>query len=235
MLQEVTATLEVVGETEDLMAFLDERESNMGTDKGMELVPDEDIPLAPEDDLALLVPDDEPPYDAHLEAPESWLIDYFGAIARPAAAPGITVEVETAGGKMFVTVNVDEHRRPFEVFLRIGKAGEVEYAHLEGLGRMISYCLRIGGDPEGVIDHLKGITSEPVWYKGELIRSAEDGVSYVLRRIMSGYYDDLIDRVVYRAEARNRTATQGDSSRKVLPDVNPRAGVSVHAERVREE
>ena len=211
MLQEVTATLEVVAETEDLMAFLNDRESIAGTDKEAELGPEEELPLGPEDELALLVPDDEPPYDDYVESAEPWSNDYFGARIRPAAAPGITVEVETAGGKMFVTVNVDEHRRPFEVFLRVGKAGEVEYAHLEGLGRMISYCLRIGGDPEGIIDHLKGITSEPIWHKGALIRSAEDGVAYVLRRIMSGHYDDLIDRVVSLAEARTGTGTRAVS------------------------
>ena len=184
MLERAAATLEVVGEMEDLMSFLDEPESRVDADEGMERVLQEDIPPVP-------------------EASEPWLNDYYGARVRPAAAPGITVEVETAGGKMFVTVNVDEHRRPFEVFLRIGKAGEVEYAHLEGLGRIISYCLRIGSDPEGIIDHLKGITSEPIWSKGALIRSAEDGVAYVLHRIMSGYYDALIDKVVMLSE-RNR-------------------------------
>ena len=203
MLKEAAATPEVAGEIEGLMAFLDERKPNTEMYRGAEIEPEAEMPLAP-DELAMLVPDDEPPSDDYVEAAEPWTSDFFGARMRPAAAPGITVEVETAGGTMFVTVNVDERRRPFEVFLRIGKAGEVEYAHLEGLGRMISYCLRIGGDPEGIIDHLKGITSEPVWHKGALIRSAEDGVAYVLRRIMSGHYDELIDRVVDLAEARTR-------------------------------
>ncbi|MDE2688547.1 MAG: hypothetical protein OXI16_13770 [Chloroflexota bacterium] len=156
----------------------------------------------------MLGPDDEHDYYEETEIDEPWANDYFGAKVRPAATPGITVEVETAGGRMFVTVNVDEHRRPFEVFLRIGKTGEVEYAHLEGLGRMISYCLRIGGDPEGVISHLKGITSEPIWDRGALIRSAEDGVAFVLSRIMSGYYDEIIDKVVSLATARNRPVAQ---------------------------
>ena len=192
MLQEAKATLNVVGESENMTAFLGEQEPIADTLEG----------------LGFKLQDDVHFYDEGPDGEGSWPNDYFGARVRPAAAPGITVEVETAGGKMFVTVNVDERRRPFEVFLRIGKAGEVEYAHLEGLGRMISYCLRIGGDPEGIIDHLKGITSEPVWHKGALIRSAEDGVAYVLHRIMSGYYDNLIDKVVALADARNRPTTQ---------------------------
>jgi len=192
MLQEAKATLNVVGESENMTDFLGEQEPIADTFDGLGLEQRDDVHF-----------DDE-----GLNGEGSWLNDYFGARVRPAAAPGITVEVETAGGKMFVTVNVDEHRRPFEVFLRIGKAGEVEYAHLEGLGRMISYCLRIGGDPEGIIDHLKGITSEPIWHKGALIRSAEDGVAYVLHRIVSGYYDNLIDKVVALADARNRPTTR---------------------------
>ncbi len=219
MLERATSTLEVVEKTEDLMAFPDEPESRVDADEGMErvlqedipLVPEEDMALAPGDELTLLVPDEGLDHDDVPEASEPWLNDYYGARVRPAAAPGITVEVETAGGTMFVTVNVDEHRQPFEVFLRIGKAGEVEYAHLEGLGRMISYCLRIGGDPEGIIDHLKGITSEPVWHKGALIRSAEDGVAYVLHRIMSGYYDALIDKVVTLSERTKVPAAQAAS------------------------
>ena len=204
MSAQATATLEVVREMEDLMAFYDERKPIADTNGNVEREPEEDTLLALEDELDLMVPDGEPQYDDYLEASEPWISDFFGARMRPAAAPGITVEIETAGGTMFVTVNVDERRQPFEVFLRIGKAGEVEYAHLEGLGRMISYCLRIGGDPRGIIDHLKGITSEPVWHKGALVRSAEDGVAFVLHRVMSGHYDDLIDRVVELIDARNR-------------------------------
>lgn len=185
MLKTVTATLNVAGEMGDLMALVNDHGPMSDTlrDFGLEL--QEDVQFD----------------DGSEEGEESWLNDYFGARVRPAQAPGITVEVQTAGGTMFVTVNVDEHKRPFEVFLRIGKAGEVEYAHLEGLGRMVSYCLRIGGDPDGVINHLKGITSEPVWDKGALIRSAEDGVAYVLNRIMTGYYDRQLDRLLEAVEA----------------------------------
>ena len=109
---------------------------------------------------------------------------------RPGALVGITEKVATAGGKMYVTVSVDEHRRPMEVFIRIGKMGETETAHLTGLGRVLSFALRTGADPEGLIDSLDGLTSEPVWDGGELVRSAEDGVAKVLRRVIEGRYDD---------------------------------------------
>ena len=76
--------------------------------------------------------------------------------------------------------------KPFELFTAIGKAGGSEPAHLEGLSRMVSLCLRSGIAPNVIIEQLSGITSEPVWDNGVLIRSAEDGVAHVLRRHLNG-------------------------------------------------
>ena len=105
---------------------------------------------------------------------------------RPAAVLGITERVRTGHGTMYVTVNFDEENRPFELFTAIGKAGGSEPAHLEGLSRLVTLCLRSGVDPNAIIYHLSGITSEPVWDSGVLIRSAEDGVAHVLRRHING-------------------------------------------------
>ena len=144
----------------------------------------------------------------------------FGARKRPRLAAGVTPKVETVSGRMFVTVNVDENWRPFEIFLRVGKCGEVEHAHLEGLARMVSYCLRIGGKVEGIIDQLTGITSEPVWDSGVLVRSAEDGVALVLRQVMDGEYDYLLERMLgprptdanRTTGAETRAVSQGDEA-----------------------
>ena len=133
MLQEVTATMSVVGEPDDLEAFLNDQEPIKETLRSYELKVNEGVNLN----------SDRPDED------EYRLNDYFGARVRPAVSAGVTVEVDTVGGKIFVTINVDEYKRPFEIFLRVGKCGEVEHAHLEGLARMVSYCLRIGGDPRG--------------------------------------------------------------------------------------
>ena len=83
---------------------------------------------------------------------------------------------------MYVTLNFDEDDKPFELFTAIGKAGGSEPAHLEGLSRMVSLCLRSGISPDAIVEQLSGITSEPVWDQGTLIRSAEDGVAHVLKR-----------------------------------------------------
>ncbi len=105
---------------------------------------------------------------------------------RPASVLGITERVRTGHGTMYVTVNFDDDNKPFELFTAIGKAGGSEPAHLEGLSRLVSLCLRSGVDPNAIIYHLNGITSEPVWDNGVLIRSAEDGVAHVLRRHLNG-------------------------------------------------
>lgn len=180
MLQEVTATKNAVGDTKDLMAFLDNRESVAETLRGSGMEPTEKMNV-----------------NTRKSEPTGCLHDAnYGARTRPRTAKGITDEVQTVGGKMFVTLNFDENRAPFEVFLRIGKCGEIEYAHLEGLARMISYCLRIGGNPRGIVDQLAGITSEPVWDRGTLIRSAEDGVAAVIRQFLDGKYDELLDMML---------------------------------------
>lgn len=112
---------------------------------------------------------------------------------RPRLLYGITECVDTHSGKMYITINVDdESLRPFEVFLRIGRSDSVEQAHLEGLARIVSYCLRLGGDPHAIMDNLEGITSEPIWSDGVLIRSAEDGLGKVFRKFLAGEYDERL-------------------------------------------
>ncbi len=101
---------------------------------------------------------------------------------RPSSIRGITERSRTGQGTMYITINFDENGKPFEIFSQIGKAGGTEAAHLEGLSRMISLCLRSGIDPNEIVDQLRGITSEPIWDKGTLIRSAEDAVAQVLAR-----------------------------------------------------
>jgi ribonucleoside-diphosphate reductase alpha chain len=105
---------------------------------------------------------------------------------RPVSVVGITDRIRTSTGTMYVTINFDEEGRPFEVFTTHGKAGSVEAAHLEGLSRMISLSLRSGIDPEQIVEQLRGITCEPVWDNGTLVRSAEDAVAIILSRHLRG-------------------------------------------------
>ena len=86
---------------------------------------------------------------------------------------------------LYVTVNFDEERRPFEVFCALGKAGSVESAHMEAIARLISMSLRSGVAPEQVVEHLRGITDEPVWDGGTLVRSVPDAISLVLDKYIT--------------------------------------------------
>ena len=101
---------------------------------------------------------------------------------RPVSIRGITDRVRTAHGNMFVTVNYDDEGHPFEVFAILGKAGSTESAALEAISRLTTMALRANVDPNKIIEHLRGITDEPVWDAGRLVRSAPDAVALVLSR-----------------------------------------------------
>jgi len=103
---------------------------------------------------------------------------------RPAVMNGITERVKTGQGNIYVTVNFDEKGRPFELFTTLGKAGSIESAQLEAISRLISLALRSGISPEQIVDNLRGITSDPVWDSGRLVRSAPDAVAFVLYQHM---------------------------------------------------
>ena len=103
---------------------------------------------------------------------------------RPAVMNGITERVKTGQGNIYVTVNFDENGTPFELFTTLGKAGSIESAQLEAISRLISLALRSGISPEQIVDNLRGITSDPVWDSGRLVRSAPDAVAFVLYQHM---------------------------------------------------
>ena len=101
---------------------------------------------------------------------------------RPSVITGITERIRTSQGNLFVTVNYDEHEKPFEVFATLGKAGSSESAHLEAISRLVTMSLRAGVEPNEIIGHLRGITDDPIWDSGTLVRSAPDAVALVLSR-----------------------------------------------------
>ena len=126
---------------------------------------------------------------------------------RPTVVRGITERVRTAHGNLFVTVNYDEDGRPFEIFATLGKAGSTESAQLDAIARLVSMALRSGVDPNQIVDHLKGITDEPVWDSGRLVRSAPDAVALVLSRHLGEDALDLDD--TEEVEAGESTAQLG--------------------------
>ena len=106
---------------------------------------------------------------------------------RPSKVQGITEKVHTGHGNMYVTVNFDEEKTPFEVFSNLGKAGGCDSAQLEAISRLASLALRSGIETQDVIDQLRGITCCPAWNEGELVKSGPDAVALVLSRHLMEY------------------------------------------------
>ena len=88
--------------------------------------------------------------------------------SRPQSIQGVTERVRTGHGNMYVTINFDENRQPFEVFGNLGKAGGCDSAQLEAISRLVSLALRSGIDPSTVLEQLRGITCCPAWDEGYL-------------------------------------------------------------------
>ena len=105
---------------------------------------------------------------------------------RPRQIQGITERVRTGHGNMYVTVNVDDAGKPFEVFGTMGKSGGCDAALLEAVSRLVSLALRAGIDTGEVTRQLRGITCCPAWDDGTLVRSGPDAVAIVLDNLTEG-------------------------------------------------
>ena len=108
-----------------------------------------------------------------------------GPRQRPVSVMGVTDRVRTGQGTMFVNITFDDEGHPFEVFATLGKSGSTDQAHLEAIARLASLGLRSGIEPGQIIDQLKGITSDPAWNGGTLVRSPADAVALVMSRHLS--------------------------------------------------
>ena len=78
-------------------------------------------------------------------------------LSRPKTLPGITYRMPTHCGKIYITVTTDADDRPFEVFVRFGKAGHCGAAIFDGMTKLVSYALRSGMDPQDVVKAFSGI------------------------------------------------------------------------------
>jgi ribonucleoside-diphosphate reductase alpha chain len=112
---------------------------------------------------------------------------------RPVTLNGITTRERTPLGTAFVTVNYanGDATDPFEVFVRLGKAGSDLEADAEAIGRLISVILRLPSPmtreerlKEAIeqLEHIGG--SRSTGFGPERIRSMPDGIARALGRYL---------------------------------------------------
>lgn len=106
---------------------------------------------------------------------------------RPMSLSGVTYKMETPVGHTYITINHNENKEPFEVFMTIGKVGSDVAAMADALGRMISLNLRLtdGLSPreriKQVVAQLIGIGgARSVGFGRDRVRSLPDAIAKVL-------------------------------------------------------
>jgi ribonucleoside-diphosphate reductase alpha chain len=106
---------------------------------------------------------------------------------RPNRLNAETFVVETGNGKMYVTVS-DDDGNPVEVFLFLGKSGQILNTFSEALGRVISLALQNEVPLEKLTKTMVGINSDTIaWHRFEendakptQILSIPDGIAKLL-------------------------------------------------------
>ena len=145
---------------------------------------------------------------------------------RPVTLSGVTAREKTPFGTAFVTINYanENPREPFEVFVRLGKAGSDLEADAEALGRLLSLVLRLPSPMtreerlREVIDQLEHIGgSRFSGFGPERVRSMPDGIARVLSRWLEtviGNEGNLsvhaVENVISRTGKLHPAATTGD-------------------------
>ena len=117
--------------------------------------------------------------------------DYVSTRPRPDTLIGVTKEMKTSCGKIYVTMNCDE-KGIFEVFNQMGKAGGCAASQSEAIGRLVSLALRSGVKPDMIVKQLKGISCHlPAWAgSGAKIMSCADAVAKAVE-----WYIENVDKM----------------------------------------
>ena len=104
---------------------------------------------------------------------------------RPQALRGFTMKMMSPLGDLYVTINEDDHGRPFEVFCTLGKAGGAAMADAEAIGRLVSLALRSGIPIARIKDQLRGISCDRAVGVGpNKVLSAPDAVGQAIERYL---------------------------------------------------
>ena len=109
-------------------------------------------------------------------------------LPRPDITHGTTHRVGTGCGNLYVTINVCDEGKPFEIFTRMGKAGGCAASQSEAIGRLVSLALRSGIEPDEIVKQLMGISCHmPAWDNGNRVLSCSDAISKAIGRYLSEF------------------------------------------------
>jgi ribonucleoside-diphosphate reductase alpha chain len=104
--------------------------------------------------------------------------------SRPKVLTGITYEMETGCGSLYVTINGDKTGL-IELFPIIGKGGGCAASQCEAIGRMVSLAWKCGATPEQTIKQLIGITCHsPRGIDDGKISSCSDGIAKAIKEYL---------------------------------------------------
>ena len=139
-------------------------------------------------------------------------------VPRPLHLEGVTYQIDTPVGKTYITVNHNEHKEPFEVFITIGKSGSDVAAMADALGRMVSLNLRLAGglSPKErirqVVAQLVGIGgARSVGFGKDKVRSLPDAVA----KVLAMHYGFAINgRVEDKKEIISKVSANGNGASK---------------------
>lgn len=128
-------------------------------------------------------------YGAKSKKSDNSITVFPAAKNRPMIRHGMTVEVPTPRGTMFMTGNKNEAGELIEVFINLGKQNSLTSVLLNALGRVMSRSLQYGVPASVIVDTLIETQGEPFWAK----LSPDDEKSELVGSIV-----DLIARLINR-------------------------------------
>lgn len=139
-------------------------------------------------------------------------------LPRPYMVEGVTYRTETPVGKTYITINHNENKEPFEVFITVGKSGSDVAAMADALGRMISVTLRLNGDlpprerVRQIVAHLIGIGgAKSIGFGISKVRSLPDAVG----KVLANHFGFAVNGIV-----EDRVKSHLNGQEKTLPVVN---------------
>ena len=142
-------------------------------------------------------------------------------LPRPEVITGTTTKVATGCGNLYVTINVDEEGRPFELFTQMGKAGGCAASQLEAIGRLVSLAFRSRIEVKSIIAQLRNIRCpSPSWEKGQRIFSCADAIARVVEKRLIN--DSMVPAFV---ESSKVAMKHSNDDENVIAEIKPHGNI----------